>query len=237
MTEPDLGGLKPTNITPFTPDALPTGMTATATMANITIADGVSYPRTSDSPLWTITLGMISAGLLVLSGIFWTMASFRNSTIQQNKSRMERIEASYAARQVQLKEAKAANARLQRQLDETKAVISQLYASLDKSRAETDERQVELVQLHARSGDFPAQATEAGRSLPRRQSEEALARGGTPSGQAQFSTKAGLAHTLVYLTDAQTQAAELMTRLENATRGVVPPQAQSTREWPAWASR
>ena len=111
---------------------------------------------------------MISAGLLVLSGIFWTMASFRNSTIQQNKSRMERIEASYAARQVQLKEAKAANARLQRQLDETKAVISQLYASLDKSRAETDERQVELVQLHARSGDFPAQAAEAGRSLPRR---------------------------------------------------------------------
>jgi len=211
-------------------DALPSGMTATATLAPVLAADGISYPRTGDSPLWTITLGMVSAGLLVLVGIFWTVASRRESTIQQNKSRMERIEAKYAAWQVQLNNAKALNARLQWQLDETKAVISQLYASLDKSRAETDGLQVELAQFRTRSVDFPAQAADDRVSLPRRQSEVVLAQTGTLSEQASFSAKASLDQSLEYLTDAQTQAAELMTRLENATYDVVPRQALRTKE-------
>jgi hypothetical protein len=224
MTEPDLADFSPTNVTPFTPEVLPTGMTAT--VAPILSADSMSYPRTGDSPLWTITLGMISAGLLVLVGILWTTASLRSSTIQQNKSRTERIEASYAARQVQLNEAKAVNVRLQRQLDETKAVISQLYASLDRSWAETDGLQVELGQFRARSADFSFPAAEASSNPSKRQPQVVLAQASTPFEQAQFSTKAGLAQTLGYLTDAQTQAAELMTRLDNATRDVARLQAQ-----------
>jgi septal ring factor EnvC (AmiA/AmiB activator) len=223
MTEsccPAASGSTSTAVIAF-PTPAPTGALTAAGPKLILSDDGASYPRTGDSPLWTITLGMFSAGLLVLVGIFWFKASSRSSIIQQNKNRTEQIEASYAARQLQLNEAKAVNIRLQWQLDETKAVISQLYSSLGKSRAETDDLQVELVQFRARSVGFPLQSREPTYSFPKRLDEVELASDGTPAGLIQFNAaKAGLAQTLAYLSDAQTQAAELMMKLENATADV-----------------
>ena len=208
MTESDSADSGPTNISPFTTGALPTGLTATATLEPFPDSGSVSYPRTSDSPLWTITLGLLSAGLLVLVAIFWLTASVQYSTIRKNQGRTAQSEAGDAVRRLQLNEARAVNILLQRQLAETKALIPQLYTSLDRSRAETKNLQLELGQFRALSpGSPPIQRDDAITSAPGR-----------------------LAQTLAYIADAQTQAAELMTRLEKAAGNMAPRSPQSAGE-------
>jgi hypothetical protein len=166
-----------------------------------------SPPRSVALP---VSLGVLSAVLLVSTFVMWSRVGSRDETIVQNRNRTDQLQSDAVALKAQVDEDKVAANVLQQHSDDAQAQSARDKAAFDKANAGALELQRTLDKTRIISTDFQSQMEDAKVASIKHQGEVDIAQARTAVMQVQLNKATADASQL------QAQQASVQGRLDNS---------------------
>jgi hypothetical protein len=166
-----------------------------------------SPPRSVALP---VSLGVLSAVLLVSTFVMWSRVGSRDETIVQNRNRTDQLQSDAVALKAQVDEDKVAANVLQQHSDDAQAQSARDKAAFDKANAGALELQRTLDKTRIISTDFQSQMEDAKVASIKHQGEVDIAQARTAVMQVQLNKATADASQL------QAQLASVQGRLDNS---------------------